>query len=133
MNDSDAEIDAMTRWVYERLGPDVPHHFTAFHPDWKMRDIHATPAATLKRARGIAKRNGLRWVYTGNVSDPEGQSTDCVECGARLVGRDGYEIGAWGLKAGGRCGTCGARCPGHFEEIPGAWGSRRLPIHLAAS
>jgi pyruvate formate lyase activating enzyme len=133
MNDSEAEIDAMTRWVLEHLGPDVPHHFTAFHPDWKMRDLPATPAATLARARQIAKENGLRWVYTGNVHDPEGQSTTCAECGEILIERDGYEIGTWGLKAGGRCSACGARCPGTFEEIPGVWGARRLPVHLAAS
>ncbi len=132
-NDSDEEIDAMTKWVHAHLGPDVPHHFTAFHPDWKMRDIHATPAATLKRAREIAKRNGLHYVYTGNVHDPDGQSTDCARCGARLIGRDGYEIFEWSLGKGGHCGSCGALCPGTFEEIPGAWGSRRLPVHLAAS
>ena len=133
MNDSEPEIDAMTRWVFEHLGPDVPHHFTAFHPDWKMRDVPGTPAATLKKAREIARGNGLEYVYTGNVHDPEGQSTTCAECGKSLIERDGYEIGAWGLKAGGQCGACGARCPGHFEEIPGSWGSRRQPVHLAAS
>ena len=132
-NDSEAEIDAMTRWVFEHVGPDVPHHFTAFHPDWKMVDISATPAATLKRARVIAKRNGLRWVYTGNVYDPEGQSSDCFECGTRLIGRDGYDIFEWSLAGGGLCGSCGAACPGTFEEIPGSWGSRRLPVHLAAT
>ncbi len=133
MNDSEAEIDAMTKWVLEHLGPDVPHHFTAFHPDWKMRDVSATPVTTLKRAREIAQRNGLRYVYTGNVHDPDGQSTRCPGCGALLVGRNGYEIFEWGLGGGGRCGSCGARCPGTFEENPGAWGSRRLPVHLAAS
>jgi pyruvate formate lyase activating enzyme len=133
MNDSEAEVDAMTRWVLEHLGPDVPHHFTAFHPDWKMRDASATPSATLKKAREIAKRNGLRWVYTGNVQDPEGQSTTCAQCGEILIERDGYEIGAWGLRAGGKCRACGARCPGTLEEVPGSWGARRLPVHLAAS
>jgi len=133
LNDTDAEVDAMTRWIAEHLGPDVPLHFTAFHPDWKMRERPATPPSTLKRARAIAKKNGLRWVYTGNVYDPEGQSTTCAECGEILIERDGYEIGTWGLRAGGRCGACGARCPGTFEESPGSWGSRRLPVHLAAS
>jgi len=133
LNDSVAEIDAMTKWVLEHLGPDVPHHFTAFHPDWKMRDVSATPAATLGRAREIARRNGLRHVYTGNVHDPEGQSTDCAQCGSRLIGRNGYEIFEWSLAAGGLCGSCGAACPGTFEEFPGSWGSRRLPVHLAAS
>jgi pyruvate formate lyase activating enzyme len=133
LNDSDEEIDGMTRWVADRLGPDVPLHFTAFHPDWKMRDRPATPAATLARARAIAQRNGLKWVYTGNVHDPEGQSTTCPQCGKRLIGRDGYEIFEWSLTKGGLCGSCGAACPGTFEEIPGGWGSRRLPVHLATS
>lgn len=133
MNDSESEIDAMTRWVLEHLGPDVPHHFTAFHPDWKMRDASATPAATLKKAREIAKKNGLNYVYTGNVHDPQGQSTDCPRCGERVIGRDGYEIFEWSLAKGGVCASCGAPCPGAFEEVPGSWGSRRLPVHLAAS
>ena len=123
----------MTRWIAERLGPDVPLHFTAFHPDWKMRDRPATPPATLKRARGIARRNGLNWVYTGNVHDPEGQSTTCAECGALLIERDGYEIGTGASRGRRSLWPCGARCPGHFEEIPGSWGARRLPVHLAAS
>jgi pyruvate formate lyase activating enzyme len=133
LNDAEAEIHAMTRWVADRLGPDVPLHFTAFHPDWKMRDRPATPAATLTRARAIAQGNGLKWVYTGNVHDPEGQSTNCPQCGTRLIGRDGYEIFEWFLTKGGLCGSCGATCPGTFEEIPGGWGSRRLPVHLATS
>lgn len=133
LNDSEEEIDEMTRWIADRLGPDVPLHFTAFHPDWKMLDRPATPPATLKRAREIARKNGLKWVYTGNVYDPEGQSTNCFECGARLIGRDGYKIESWHLDARGRCGACGARCPGLFEEIPGSWGSRRRPVTLGAT
>ena len=97
LNDSDEEIDAMTRWIVGRLGPDVPLHFTAFHPDWKMLDRPATPPATLRRAREIGRRNGVRYAYTGNVHDPEGQSTVCHACGAPLIERDGYAIGAWGL------------------------------------
>ena len=133
LNDSDREIDEMTRWVRERLGPDVPHHFTAFHPDWKLRDRPPTPAATLRRARAIARKNGLRYVYTGNVHDPEGQSTTCASCGSRLIGRDGYEIFEWTLAPGGRCSKCGASCPGSFGESPGSWGARRLPVRMAAS
>jgi pyruvate formate lyase activating enzyme len=133
LNDSDAELDAMTRWIADRLGPDVPLHFTAFHPDWKLNDRPATPADTLRRARGIGLGNGLRYVYTGNVHDPEGQATLCSGCGARLIVRDGYEILDWGLAEGGRCRACSATCPGHFGEIPGSWGARRRPVHLAAS
>jgi pyruvate formate lyase activating enzyme len=133
LNDADAEIEAMTRWVVEHLGPDVPHHITAFHPDYKLRDRDATPASTLKRARTIAKKNGLRYVYTGNIRDPEGQSTYCASCGKCVIQRDGYDIGAFRLTKEGRCRACGAPCPGVFEEAPGAWGARRLPVHLAAS
>ncbi len=131
LNDSDEEIDALTRWVGERLGPSVPQHFTAFHPDWKMRDRPHTPPSTLSRAREIALANGLRYVYTGNVHDPAGQSTYCHACGALLVERDWYQLGAWSLEDG-RCASCGAACAGVFETRPGTWGSRRLPVRLAA-
>jgi pyruvate formate lyase activating enzyme len=130
LNDSDEEIDAMTRWIADRLGPDVPLHFTAFHPDWKMRDRPATPTTTLRRARQLGLANGLRWVYTGNVYDPEGQSTVCPSCGKTLIGRDGYEILEWGLAGDGKCRGCGAPCPGTFEESHGSWGSRRRPVML---
>jgi pyruvate formate lyase activating enzyme len=132
LNDGDAELDAMTRWVVEHLGPDVPMHFTAFHPDWRMLDRPPTPPATLSRARRIATRNGVRFAYTGNVYDPPGQSTSCPACGVIVIGRDGYEITAWALDAEGRCRACGARCAGAFEPAPGDWGSRRLPVRLGA-
>ena len=131
LNDSDGELDALTRWVVERLGPDVPLHFTAFHPDWKLRDRPPTPAVTLTRARRIALTNGVRYAYTGNVHDREGQSTWCHACGALLVERDWYELGAWNLTADGCCTACGVRCAGVFEQRPGDWGSRRLPLRLA--
>ncbi len=129
-NDSDDEIDAMTRWVVERLGPDVPHHFTAFHPDFKMLDTPPTPAATLRRARRIAMENGLRYVYTGNITDPAGQTTSCHACGGVLIGRDGYRLEAWGLGTAGRCAACGTVCAGVFEAAPGTWGPRRLPVRI---
>jgi len=97
LNDADAELEAMCAWFAEHLGRDVPLHFTAFHPDWKMRDVPATPLATLRLARQIALRHGLRYVYTGNVRDPEGASTWCHACGAALIRRDGYAIGQWAL------------------------------------
>ncbi|MGH8582208.1 MAG: AmmeMemoRadiSam system radical SAM enzyme [Gammaproteobacteria bacterium] len=129
-NDSDAELDGMTRWVVEQLGPDVPMHFTAFHPDWKMLDTPPTPAATLRRARRIAMQNGVRYAYTGNVHDRAGGSTYCRHCGAVLVGRDWYVLSDWNLTAEGRCKACGTACPGVFEAQPGHWGARRAPVRL---
>ncbi len=130
LNDSDEEIEAMTRWAVKHLGPDVPWHFTAFHPDWKMRDRPPTPPATLTRARHIAMANGLRYVYTGNVRDQEGASTYCHGCGTKLIGRDGYVLTAWNLNEHGRCRQCAMPLPGVFEARPGAWGARRLPVRL---
>ena len=132
-NDSSQEVGRLSEWVAERLGPDVPLHFTAFHPDWKMRDIAPTPASTLKRAREIARGVGLRYVYTGNIRDEAGQSTYCHGCGARLIGRDGYTITGWGLDAGGACAACGEPCPGIFEPRPGKWGARRAALTIRAA
>ncbi len=130
-NDADAEIDAMTRWIAERLGPRVPLHFSAFHPDYKMLDRPPTPAATLRRARDIALANGLQYVYVGNVHDEEADSTYCHACGARVIGRDWYEITAWHLDDDGACLACGARCAGVFDGPPGNWGRRRQRISVA--
>ncbi|MBI1902966.1 MAG: AmmeMemoRadiSam system radical SAM enzyme [Planctomycetia bacterium] len=130
-NDTDAEIDAMTRWVATELGPDVPHHFTAFHPDFRMLDVPPTPAATLARAREIAMRNGLRYAYTGNVHDENGGSTFCHACQKLLVGRDWYTLTAWNLTDDGRCRSCGTPCAGVFAGPPGRWGARRMPVRLA--
>ncbi|MGB9357100.1 MAG: AmmeMemoRadiSam system radical SAM enzyme [Acidimicrobiia bacterium] len=131
LNDSAEEIDAMTTWVVEHLGRDVPHHFTAFHPDFKMRDRPATPSATLTLARTIAMENGERYVYTGNVSDAAGQTTYCNACGAVLIERDWYRLGAWGLASGGVCARCGTACAGMLDAEPGVWGGRRRPVRLA--
>ena len=127
-NDSPAEIEALCAWFREHLGPDVPLHFSAFHPDWKMREMPPTPARTLAAARAIALGNGLRYVYTGNVHDEAGQSTYCHACGARLIGRDWYELTGWTLTADGRCAACGTPCAGLFEARPGTWGRRRMPL-----
>ncbi|MBK9178648.1 MAG: AmmeMemoRadiSam system radical SAM enzyme [Acidimicrobiales bacterium] len=129
-NDGDDELDRMTRWVVEHLGPDVPMHFTAFHPDFKMRDIPPTPPATLTRARRIALGNGVRHAYTGNVHDTDGGSTRCTGCGEVLVERDWYVLRRWHLTADGRCRSCGQACPGVFDGPPGEWGARRRPVHL---
>ncbi len=129
-NDSDAEIDRMTGWVVDSLGPGVPMHFTAFHPDWKMMDKPPTPASTLTRARQIALRNGVRYAYTGNVHDPGGSSTYCHSCGQTLIGRDWYVLSTWSLTDDGHCKSCGARCAGVFDGPAGQWGARRQPVHL---
>jgi len=129
-NDSSEELDAMTRWIAANLGPDVPLHFSAFHPDWKMTDRPPTPPATLARARELALGNGLNYVYTGNVHDRAGGSTWCPGCGALLIERDWYELGRWGLTADGRCASCGLTVPGVFAARPGTWGSKRLPVRV---
>ena len=131
-NDSDAELEAMSQWIREHLGPDVPLHFTAFHPDYKMLDIPPTPSSTLNRARDIALRQGLRYVYTGNVHDRHGNSTWCHHCGELLIERDWYQLGSWGLNEQGCCRRCGTPLPGVLEVRPGTWGARRLPVRIMA-
>ena len=130
LNDSDAELDAMCRWVVDDLGPDVPMHFTAFHPDFKLLDRPATPPATLSRARRIAMANGVRYAYTGNVHDSEGSSTYCPGCGDTVVERDWYAIGRYDLTRDGACRRCGTRLPGRFDGPAGGWGPRRMPVRL---
>ncbi len=132
-NDNDREVAAISEWIADRLGPGVPLHFSAFHPDWKMRDTPTTPATTLKRAREIATGAGLRYVYTGNIHDAAGQSTYCHGCGACLIGRDGYTITAWALDDHGRCSACGSALPGVFEPAPGKWGPHRAPVRIVSS
>jgi pyruvate formate lyase activating enzyme len=130
-NDSPAEIERLSRWVVERLGPDVPLHFTAFHPDFRMLDKPATPPATLSMARRIAIEAGVRYAYVGNVHDLGRQSTYCHACGERVIERDWHRLGRWGLDAEGRCRACGTPVAGVFEAAPGDWGERRLPVRLA--
>ena len=129
-NDSEEEINDMTKWVVKELGPDVPMHFTAFHPDWKMLDVPPTPIGTLTRARSIALNNGVRYAYTGNVHDEKGESTYCHHCGEKLIGRDWYVLSTWNLDEHGACKKCGTSCAGVFEAKPGTWGSRRQPVRL---
>jgi pyruvate formate lyase activating enzyme len=129
-NDSDAELHRAAEWIAENLGPDVPWHFTAFHPDFKMRDKPNTPPATLTRAREIAVSKGLRYVYTGNVHDREGGSTWCPGCGERVIERDWYVLGKWNL-LGNRCAKCGFEIAGHFDAVPGKWGARRVPVRMS--
>jgi pyruvate formate lyase activating enzyme len=129
-NDSDEELHMEASWILERLGPDVPIHFTAFHPDWKMLDKPNTPPTTLSRARRIAMKHGLRYVYTGNVHDVEGGSTYCHVCGSVLIARDWYRIESWSLSDDGHCRKCNTPSAGLFAGPPGTWGSRRLPVRL---
>ena len=120
----------MTQWIVEHLGPDVPMHFSAFHPDWKMMDVPATPLSTLIRAREIAIKNGVRYAYTGNAHNEEGDSTYCHQCGTKLIGRDWYTLGTWNLTAEGKCVHCGTACAGVFQAKPGTWGARCQPVRL---
>jgi pyruvate formate lyase activating enzyme len=129
-NDSDGEIDAECAWIADNLGTGVPLHFTAFHPDFKMRDVPPTPPATLTRARRIAQGHGLRFVYTGNVHDPEGGQTICPACGTVVVERDWYVIGRYEITDDGRCNSCGAAIPGRYDGPAGRWGARRLPVSV---
>ncbi len=130
-NDSEAELEALTQWVVDKLGPDVPLHFTAFHPDWKMMDKPATPPSTLTRARRIAQKNGVRHAYTGNVQDEEGGSTYCHGCGRKVIGRDWYVLTAYNLTNDGHCAFCKTPCAGLFDGPPGNWGAKRMAVRLA--
>ena len=130
LNDSDAELAAECAWFAEHLGPDVPLHFSAFHPDFKMRDIPRTPPQTLSRARRIALEHGLKYVYTGNVHDTEGGSTCCPGCGSALIVRDWYRIEAQRVTPDGRCPDCGQTIAGRFETYSGQFGPRRIPIGI---
>ncbi|MBF0492318.1 MAG: AmmeMemoRadiSam system radical SAM enzyme [Deltaproteobacteria bacterium] len=129
-NDSEEELEEMTQWFYENLGPEVPLHVSAFHPDYKMRDKIHTPQTSLSKAREIAQKNGLFYVYTGNVQDEEGQSTYCSQCHTKLIGRNGYQLTSWNLDPQGKCQNCGTRCAGFFDRAPENWGARRKRVLL---
>ena len=130
-NDSSAEIEAMTRWVADHLGNEVPLHFTAFHPDYRMGDVPPTPPQTLARARAIAQGNGLRYVYTGNVRDRAGGTTQCPSCGEALIVRDWHAILEYRLTEPGACGRCGTSIAGRFGKFEPRVGQRRIPVRIA--
>jgi len=129
-NDSEGETARLCQWIMKNLGADVPLHFTAFHPDWKLLEHPPTPPKTLARAREIAIQNGIRYVYTGNVHDHDGCHTFCHHCKKRIVERNGYALGAWHVDALGRCEFCGTHCAGVFDGPPGTWGCKRQPVYL---
>ncbi|MBK9515997.1 MAG: AmmeMemoRadiSam system radical SAM enzyme [Anaeromyxobacter sp.] len=130
-NDGEAEVAALAGWIAEHLGPDVPLHFSAFHPDFQLADLPATPPATLARARRQALAAGLRHVYTGNVHDLEGDATSCAGCGKVVIARDWYELLDYRLTPEGRCQACGRTLAGRFDAAPGRFGRRRVPVRLA--
>lgn len=131
-NDSDDELKAMSAWIMKELGPDVPLHFSAFHPDYRMLDVPPTPPETLTRAREIAREAGIHHVYVGNVHNEEASSTYCAKCGNKLIGRDWYVLTEWNLKPDGTCKKCGEKLPGLIEGTPGKWGARRQMINMRA-
>jgi pyruvate formate lyase activating enzyme len=131
LNDSDDELAALARWVVAELGPDVPMHFSAFHPDFKMRDIPRTPAESLHRARRIALGAGVRYAYTGNVVDVDGGTTSCPGCGRNVIVRDWYRMLAYELDDDGTCRFCGTSVAGRFDGQAGTWGRQRQPVHPA--
>lgn len=129
-NDSDEELHRMCRWVVEHCGPDVPMHFSAFHPDWKMLDVPGTAPSTLRRARRVAMEEGLRYAYTGNVHDAEGDTTFCPGCASAVIVRDWYDILDYRLDPRGRCAQCATPIAGVFDVAAGTWGRRRQPVRL---
>jgi pyruvate formate lyase activating enzyme len=132
-NDSREELEAMTQWIAENLGADVPLHFSAFHPDYKMLSHPNTPVETLSRARDIAISAGLHFVYTGNVHDSAGGSTYCPNCETRLIERDWYQLGEWKLDSQSCCKKCGTWIAGVFEETPGTWGRQRQVVRISGT
>ncbi|HET9579071.1 MAG TPA: AmmeMemoRadiSam system radical SAM enzyme [Usitatibacter sp.] len=131
-NDSPEEVRAMSQWIFRELGPDVPLHFTAFHPDFKMTDLAPTPAATLARSRRIAIEEGLHYVYTGNVHDREGGTTFCPKCEGKLIVRDWHRIEAYRITPEGHCPDCGTAIPGRFDsfDMKRQFGRRRIPVAI---
>jgi len=129
-NDSRDELKAMCDWILEALGPDVPVHFTAFHPDFRMMDRERTPAETLLAAHDIAVRTGLHYAYVGNIQSGKQQTTYCPGCKKPLIGREGYTITRYDLN-GNRCRHCGTTITGHYDSAPGSWGSRRQPVRIS--
>ena len=130
-NDSDEEVSKLAEWVRDHVGLDVPLHFSAFHPDWKMMDTPPTPPSTLLRAREIALEKGIHYVYVGNVHNKAADSTYCHHCHKKLIGRDWYVLSDWNLTDDGKCRFCNTPCAGLFSGPPGTWGAKRLPVRIS--
>jgi pyruvate formate lyase activating enzyme len=131
-NDAPDEIEKLAQWMATHMGPEVPLHFSAFHPDFKMMDIPATPPETLRRAREISLKNGLKHVYVGNVHDIEGDTTFCTGCRSKLIVRDWYELLDYRVTPEGKCPDCGHALAGRFGDTAGNWGRKRLPVMMTA-
>ena len=116
LNDTDPEFKALARWVKSELGPDVPLHFSRFHPEYLLKNLPPTPLETLERALNIARGEGLHYVYLGNVPGHEAENTYCPKCRRVVVERLGFTVNAVNL-AGGKCKNC-------RQEIPGVWGTK---------
>ena len=114
LNDSEEELTGMCKWVRRSLGPDVPVHFTRFHPDYRLQNLPRTPVRTLNRAVDIGRAEGLRYVYVGNVPGHSSENTVCPTCGAVLVERRGYATVLRGI-ADGACRKCAAAIPGVWQ------------------
>jgi pyruvate formate lyase activating enzyme len=112
LNDAPEETRKLAEWVFDHLGPDVPLHFTAFHPDFKLRDKPRTPPETLHAARAVAREVGLRYVYEGNIYS-DGANTLCPQCSTLLVCRSWHDVRENNLRDG--------RCPKCAFAIPGRW------------
>ncbi len=112
-NDSSEEIQNECNWILQNLGDSVPLHFTAFHPDFKMRDKIRTPQSTLTTARNIAIKSGIKFCYIGNVHDLEGQTTYCPKCNTPLIKRDWHDV-LMNKINDGKCYKCQTIIPGTF-------------------
>lgn len=129
-NDTPDELHALTKWIVNNLGSDIPLHFSAFHPDYRLRQLPPTSHQSLKQAREIAMKNGLNYVYLGNVRDQENTATYCSHCGKTLISRTAYELKEWQIDEAGCCSYCGSKIPGVFEDQPGSWGNRYQRIGI---
>lgn len=128
-NDQPDEIRQMCEWILNAVGDDVPVHFSAFHPDFRMNDRQNTPHETLMLARELATETGLKFVYVGNVNDVDRQSTYCPDCQGLLIERNWYALGQYNLD-GNKCRNCGCEISGKFEDQPGNWGRKRQPVDM---